>query len=196
MILLIDNQDSFVYNLARYVSELGFVQRVVRNNAITLAEITALRPSHLIISPGPCTPDEAGISMKAIEFFGPRLPILGVCLGHQAIGQVYGATIGRAKRPLHGKLSSIQHDQQALFTGLENPLAVARYHSLIVKPENFPQALRVTAYCEQGEIMALRHQEYPVFGVQFHPESILTTSGYALLKNFVTVYDHRPTHRL
>jgi anthranilate synthase/aminodeoxychorismate synthase-like glutamine amidotransferase len=185
MILLIDNYDSFVYNLARYVSELGLKAEVRRNDSLTLSEIERLNPSHLIISPGPCTPLEAGISMEAIRHFAPSLPILGVCLGHQAIGQVYGGLVTRAKRPMHGKVSLIRHTENDLFIGLQNPMTVARYHSLIVSEENFPVELKVTARCEQGEVMALRHRTYPLFGLQFHPESILTPCGYALLENFL-----------
>lgn len=187
MILLIDNYDSFVYNLARYVGELGFERLVKRNDAMTLEEIKALKPSHIIVSPGPKAPEQAGISMAVIREFTGRIPILGVCLGHQAIGQVFGGVVARAKRPLHGKASLISHDRKNLFRNLPNPLRVARYHSLIVSDENFPSELNVTARCEGGEIMALEHRDYPVFGVQFHPESVLTEGGYDLLKNFLTV---------
>ncbi|EKD53847.1 MAG: hypothetical protein ACD_60C00147G0011 [uncultured bacterium] len=185
MILLIDNYDSFVYNLARYVSELGYARHVVRNDQITLTEIAALNPSHIIISPGPCAPDQAGISLRVIQQFGATIPILGVCLGHQAIAQAYGGKIVRAKYPMHGKSSLIMHDEKNVFTGVANPLRVARYHSLIVSDEFFPAVLRVNARCEAGEMMALRHCEYPVWGVQFHPESVLTEQGYTLLKNFL-----------
>jgi para-aminobenzoate synthetase component 2 len=188
MILLIDNYDSFVYNLARYVHELGFVTHVVRNDNITLPEITVLNPSHIIISPGPCAPEQAGISMQVIRDFGATIPILGVCLGHQAIGQVYGGKVIRAKRPMHGRSSHIIHDEKKLFAGLENPLQVARYHSLMVSDENFPHVLEVTARCEIGEIMALAHRKYPVYGVQFHPESVLTPAGQRLLQNFLLGY--------
>lgn len=187
MILLIDNYDSFVYNLARYVSELGFKYQVKRNDAVTLTEIVALNPSHIIISPGPYAPDQAGISMAVIQHFGSKIPILGVCLGHQAIGQVYGGKVIRAQYPMHGKTSLITHDEEYLFAGLENPLPVARYHSLIVAEENLPKELLVTARCSKGEIMALRHHHYPVFGVQFHPESILTQGGYQILKRFIDI---------
>lgn len=187
MILLIDNYDSFVYNLARYVSELGVETLVKRNDEIGLHEIKQLKPSHIIISPGPCAPDQAGVSMDVIQTFGATKPILGVCLGHQAIGQIYGGIVGRAKNPMHGKASLIQHDKKNLFHGLENPLTVARYHSLIVNEENFPEQLRVTARCDRGEIMAIQHCEYPVYGVQFHPESVLTQSGHRLLKNFISL---------
>jgi anthranilate synthase/aminodeoxychorismate synthase-like glutamine amidotransferase len=187
MILLIDNYDSFVYNLARYVSELGIETIVKRNDQISLHEIDLLKPSHIIISPGPCAPDQAGISMKVIERYGPTIPILGVCLGHQAIGQVYGGTVSRAKNPMHGKASFIWHDEKSLFHGLENPLKVARYHSLIVNEENFSDQLVVTARCGKGEIMAIQHRFYPVFGVQFHPESVLTQNGHQLLENFLNL---------
>lgn len=187
MILLIDNYDSFVYNIARYVRELGFQCRVVRNNMISLTQLIALKPSHIIISPGPCTPNEAGISMEVIAKLGSTIPILGVCLGHQAIGQVYGGRVTRAERPMHGKSSRITHDETDLFLGIKNQQRVARYHSLIVSDKNFPDALHVTARCEIGEIMALRHKQYPVFGVQFHPESILTEEGYKILSNFLAV---------
>jgi len=185
MILLIDNYDSFVYNLARYVSELQFDCVVKRNDKITLSDIVNMRPSHIIISPGPCTPNEAGISMDVIRAFGKETPILGVCLGHQAIGQVYGGKITQAKNPSHGKSSFITHDQKSLFQHIENPLRVGRYHSLIVSEENFPDVLRVTARCDAGEIMALKHNSYPIYGVQFHPESVLTRFGHELLKNFL-----------
>lgn len=184
MILLIDNYDSFVYNLARYVGELGYERMVVRNDKITLAKIAELNPTHIIISPGPCKPEQAGISMETIHRFGSSIPILGVCLGHQAIGQVYGGKIVRAKNPTHGKSSLITHDNKKLFQGLENPLKVGRYHSLIVSDASLPKELVVTARCQKGEIMGLMHSHYPVYGVQFHPESILTQQGYALLENF------------
>jgi anthranilate synthase/aminodeoxychorismate synthase-like glutamine amidotransferase len=186
MILLIDNYDSFVFNLARYISELGFERCVKRNDQVTLQEIEILNPSHIIISPGPCTPSHAGISMSVIRYFGERgVPILGVCLGHQAIGQVYGGTVTRAKHPMHGKSSLIMHNNTALFSDLSNPLRVARYHSLIVSDEQLPQELEVTARCEAGEIMALQHRHFPVFGVQFHPESVLTEGGHELVSNFL-----------
>jgi len=186
MILLIDNYDSFVYNLARYVGELGFLRRVVRNDAITLAEIKILNPSHIILSPGPCTPDEAGITLEVVREYGAYIPILGVCLGHQAIGQAYGGIVRRAVKPMHGKSSVITHTGKNIFIGLDNPLQVARYHSLIVSDESLPSMLEVTARSVEGEIMGLAHREYPVFGVQFHPESVLTQGGYALLKNFLS----------
>jgi anthranilate synthase/aminodeoxychorismate synthase-like glutamine amidotransferase len=185
MILLIDNYDSFVYNLARYVSELGWPRQVVRNDAINLDEIESLNPSHIIISPGPCTPDEAGISNAAIERFGATIPLLGVCLGHQCIGQVYGGRVGRALRPMHGKTTPIEHNGQGVFTGLDSPLTVTRYHSLIVERAGFPDRLAITASSPDGEIMALRHRQHPVVGVQFHPEAVLTEGGYQLLRNFL-----------
>lgn len=187
MILLIDNYDSFVYNLARYVGELGYERIVKRNNAISIAEIDLLQPSHIIISPGPCAPLQAGISMEVIRHFGPRIPILGVCLGHQAIGQEYGGVIARAEKPMHGKASQITHNAKNIFAGLSHPLRVGRYHSLIVASENFPDVLEVTAYSEEREIMGLQHREYPTFGVQFHPESVLTEEGYMLLRNFLDI---------
>jgi anthranilate synthase/aminodeoxychorismate synthase-like glutamine amidotransferase len=187
MIVLIDNYDSFVFNLARYVTELGHEPCVIRNDAITIAALKRMQPSHIIISPGPCTPLESGISLDVIQQFAATIPILGVCLGHQCIGHVYGGTIHRAKRPMHGKASFITHSSQELFAQLASPLQVARYHSLIVNEENLPAELMVTARCEIGEIMALQHRHYPLYGVQFHPESILTVGGHRLLQNFLTL---------
>lgn len=158
-----------------------------RNDEITVDEIARLKPSHIIISPGPCAPDQAGISMEVIRQFGEKTPILGVCLGHQAIGQVYGGRVVRAKRPMHGKKSIVTHNEKNIFQGIENPLQVARYHSLIVSEENFPAELEVTSRCEIGEIMGVAHRSFPVFGVQFHPESVLTQRGHALLKNFIRI---------
>lgn len=185
MILLIDNYDSFVHNLARYVRELGFLTEVKRNDQITIKEIAENKPSHIIISPGPKTPTEAGISLKVIQHFGETIPILGVCLGHQAIGQAYGGKITHAKNPMHGKASFILHDQKKIFQHMPNPFRAARYHSLIVSENHFPSELVVTARCDSGEIMGIAHRSYPVFGVQFHPESILTTDGHQLLQNFI-----------
>jgi len=185
MILLIDNYDSFVYNLARYVAELGEQPVVRRHDATTCEEITALRPSHIIISPGPCTPGEAGISTEVVRRFGPGTPILGVCLGHQCIGTAYGAGIVRAGRPMHGKASHIHHDGRGLFAGLPNPFPAARYHSLVISRTNLPPELRVTASAEDGEIMAVEHVRHPVIGLQFHPESVLTAYGYVLLDRFL-----------
>ena len=189
MILLIDNYDSFVHNLARYVGELGRDRRVVRNDAITIDEISAAEPQAIIISPGPCTPNEAGISLDVVRRLGARAPILGVCLGHQCVGQVYGGEVKRAQRPVHGSTSLIHHNGESLFEGLPNPLQAARYHSLIVElPDD--SELDVTATSENGEIMAVAHRRHPVFGVQFHPESVLTEHGHAQLANFFRFTDH------
>jgi anthranilate synthase/aminodeoxychorismate synthase-like glutamine amidotransferase len=185
MILLIDNYDSFVYNLARYVRELGEEALVRRHDATSCDEIRALRPSHIIISPGPCTPGEAGISTEVVRRFGPDTPVLGVCLGHQCIGAAYGAGIVRAGRPMHGKASRIHHDGRGLFAGLPNPFPAARYHSLVISRTGLPPELRVTASAEDGEIMAVEHVRHPVIGLQFHPESVLTQYGYVLLDRFL-----------
>ncbi|WP_026831537.1 anthranilate synthase component II [Exiguobacterium undae] len=184
MIVLIDNYDSFTYNLVQYFGELGQEVRVFRNDAITIEEIEALAPDHLVISPGPCTPNEAGISLEAIRYFAGRLPILGVCLGHQAIGQVFGGKVVRAKTLMHGKVSLLTHDGSGMFAGIEQETPVTRYHSLVVERESFPDALTMTAEAD-GEIMALRHKELPIVGVQFHPEAILTRDGKQMLKNFL-----------
>jgi anthranilate synthase component 2/para-aminobenzoate synthetase component 2 len=189
MILLIDNYDSFVHNLARYVGELGRDRRVVRNDAITIDEISAAQPQAIIISPGPCTPNEAGISIDVVRQLGARTPILGVCLGHQCVGQVYGGEVKRAQRPVHGSTSLIHHNGESLFEGLPNPLRAARYHSLIVELPGDSE-LDVTATSENGEIMAVAHRRHPVFGVQFHPESVLTEHGHAQLANFFRFTDH------
>ena len=186
MILLIDNYDSFVYNLARYVAELGQEPEVHRHDALTLDAIAALRPSHIIISPGPCSPTEAGISCALIRRFGATIPILGVCLGHQCIGAVYGGEVVRARRPMHGKTSSIRHTGTSVFTGLPSPLIATRYHSLVIAPESVPEELEVLATAEDGEIMAVAHRVHPVVGVQFHPESVLTEYGYRMLDWFLT----------
>ena len=185
MILLIDNYDSFVHNLARYVRELGEETLVRRNDALTIEAIVALRPSHLIISPGPCTPREAGISNRVIAELGPRLPILGVCLGHQCLAAALGGSVVRALQPRHGKTSSIIHSGTGLFEGLPSPFQATRYHSLIVDPEGLPDCLEVIATTAENEIMALRHRSWPAWGVQFHPESVLTEHGHALLRNFL-----------
>jgi len=187
MVLLLDNYDSFVYNLARYVSELGWECRVVRNDALTLADIHALAPTHIIISPGPRAPDDAGVSNAVIKQFGPTLPLLGVCLGQQCIGQVFGGRVIRAQRPVHGKTSLITHAGHGLFAGLPSPLRVTRYHSLIVSRDQFPAELLITATSPEGEVMALQHRHWPIYGVQFHPEAVLTEGGHALLKNFLTL---------
>ncbi|MDA8169127.1 MAG: aminodeoxychorismate/anthranilate synthase component II [Nitrospiraceae bacterium] len=185
MLLMIDNYDSFTYNLVQYLGELGEDVRVFRNNRITIPEIEQMRPERIVISPGPCTPKEAGISIDVIKAFAGRVPVLGVCLGHQSIGAAYGGEIIRAPRLMHGKTSLIYHDGKGLFEGLPNPFEATRYHSLIIKRETLPGCLEITAWTEQGEIMGVRHKEAFVEGVQFHPESILTTSGKDLLRNFI-----------
>jgi anthranilate synthase/aminodeoxychorismate synthase-like glutamine amidotransferase len=185
MILLIDNYDSFVYNLARYVRELGEVPVVRRHDATTVEEILALRPSHIIISPGPCSPAEAGISTEVVRQVGPEIPILGVCLGHQCIGAAYGAEIVRAGRPMHGKTSRVHHRGTGLFSGLPTPFYATRYHSLVIAPGSVPPDLEVLATSEDGEIMAVQHARHPVYGVQFHPESVLTEHGYRLVDHFL-----------
>ena len=185
MILVLDNYDSFTYHLVQYFGELGADLRVVRNDRITVAEIETLAPERIIVSPGPCTPSEAGMSSEVIKTFGPRLPILGVCLGHQCIGEVYGGDVVRADRLMHGKTSPIIHHGQGVFKDLPSPFEATRYHSLIVKRDTLPDVLEITAETAEGEIMGLRHKTLPVHGVQFHPESILTTEGKRLLKNFL-----------
>jgi len=186
MVLLIDNYDSFVHNLARYVRELGDDALVLRNDAVTLAEVAALAPSHIIISPGPCSPTEAGISTELVRAFGATTAILGVCLGHQCIAAAYGADVLRACRPVHGRTSLITHDGSSIFSGLPSPLRVARYHSLSITRQSVPQSLRVIATSiDDDEIMAVEHVEHPVIGVQFHPESAATEYGYAMLDRFL-----------
>ena len=185
MILMIDNYDSFVYNLVQYLGEMGEETRVFRNNRITLEAIEELQPDHILLSPGPCTPDEAGICLDLIRRFQGRIPIFGVCLGHQAIGQAFGGEVVRAPRMMHGKTSLIYHQGQGVFQGLKSPLTATRYHSLAVRRETLPDCLEITAQTDQGEIMGLRHRAYPVEGVQFHPESIISEHGHALLKNFL-----------
>jgi anthranilate synthase/aminodeoxychorismate synthase-like glutamine amidotransferase len=193
MILLIDNYDSFVHNLARYVRELGSDAVVRRNDEVTLAGIETLAPSHIILSPGPCSPGEAGISTDVVRRFGPTIPILGVCLGHQCIGAAYGAEIVRARRPVHGRTSSVAHDGSSLFTGLPSPLRVARYHSLVIARSSLPSALReIAAAGDDGEIMAVEHRAHPVVGVQFHPESAASEYGYAMLDRFLRGARSRP----
>lgn len=192
MLLLIDNYDSFTYNLAQYLGELGQDVRVERNDAITVAGISELSPEHIVLSPGPCTPNEAGVSMEVVREFAGKVPILGVCLGHQSIAQVFGAEIVRAEKVMHGKISKIFHEETGLFAGLENPMSATRYHSLTVDPASLPDTLEVTAKTWNDEIMGIRHRGYaatktPVEGVQFHPESIMTPDGLALLKNFISL---------
>ncbi|TCK03093.1 aminodeoxychorismate/anthranilate synthase component II [Marinobacterium mangrovicola] len=190
MLLIIDNYDSFTYNVVQYFRELGAEVRVCRNDEIDLEGIEQLAPTHLVISPGPCTPNEAGISLQAIEHFAGGLPILGICLGHQALGQVFGARVVRARQVMHGKTSPVYHLGEGVFSGLDNPVSVTRYHSLILEKETLPESLEVTAWTqnaqgEQDEIMGVRHRELDVEGVQFHPESILTRQGHELLQNFL-----------
>jgi anthranilate synthase/aminodeoxychorismate synthase-like glutamine amidotransferase len=185
MILLIDNYDSFVYNLARYLIELGCETRVVRNDAVTPAEVAALTPQAIVISPGPCTPNEAGISLDVIRELGPHVPILGVCLGHQALAAALGGQILRAPQPVHGRTALVHHDDKGLFANLPNPLRATRYHSLIVDEATLPTPLRITARSAEGLPMALKHITWPAYGVQFHPESILTEAGHELLANFL-----------
>jgi anthranilate synthase/aminodeoxychorismate synthase-like glutamine amidotransferase len=185
MLLIIDNYDSFTYNLVQYFGELGAQPVVKRNDEITLAEIDALKPEAIVISPGPCTPKEAGISNDVIREIGPRLPVLGVCLGHQCIGHVFGANVVRAGRLMHGKTSPILHDNDGVFAGLPSPFEATRYHSLIIDPPTVPDSLVVNARTAEKEIMGVRHKEYPIHGVQFHPESILTRHGKELLANFL-----------
>ncbi|CAN5862475.1 aminodeoxychorismate/anthranilate synthase component II [soil metagenome] len=185
MILLIDNYDSFVYNLARYVRELGETPLVRRNDALSVDDILELAPSHIVISPGPCSPAEAGISTDVIRRIGRTTPVLGVCLGHQCIGAAYGGEIVRAGRPMHGKTSRIHHRGSDLFTGLPSPFLASRYHSLVISPASVPPELEVTATSEDGEIMAVKHATHPVYGVQFHPESVLTEHGYRMLDHFL-----------
>jgi para-aminobenzoate synthetase component 2 len=185
MILVIDNYDSFTYNLVQYLGEIGEQVTVRRNDEIDLAGIEALNPDHILISPGPCTPNEAGISLALIEHFKGRTPILGVCLGHQAIGQAFGGEVIRAERLMHGKTSEILHDAKTLFEGLPSPFTATRYHSLIVRSETLPDCLEISARTAEGEIMGLRHKEYLIEGVQFHPESIITDHGHQMLRNFI-----------
>jgi anthranilate synthase/aminodeoxychorismate synthase-like glutamine amidotransferase len=185
MLLVLDNYDSFTYNIVQYFGELGAQLIVKRNDEITVEEIAAMKPERICISPGPCTPREAGISNEVIRVFGPQLPILGVCLGHQCIGDVFGGEVVRADRLMHGKTSPIIHDGKGVFAGLPSPFEATRYHSLIVRRDSVPEVLEITAETAEKEIMGLRHREYPIHGVQFHPESILTPEGKQLLKNFL-----------
>ena len=187
MLLVIDNYDSFTYNLVQYFGELGADPLVKRNDEITPDEIAALKPERICISPGPCTPNEAGISCEVIRRFGPTTPLLGVCLGHQSIGHVFGGDVVRAGRLMHGKTSPIHHNATGVFAGIPSPFEATRYHSLLVKRETFPASLEITAWTEEQEIMGLRHREFPIHGVQFHPESILTLEGKKLLKNFLSL---------
>lgn len=190
MLLMLDNYDSFTYNLVQYFGELGVEVKVVRNDETSVDELVKLNPERIVISPGPCTPNEAGISLQVIKYFAGKLPILGVCLGHQCIGQLFGGKVIRAREPMHGKMSAIYHQQQGVFEGLKNPLSVTRYHSLVVAQENLPDCLEVTAWTQKSdgstdEIMGLRHKTLMVEGVQFHPESILSEQGHEMLANFL-----------
>lgn len=188
MLLMIDNYDSFTYNLVQYFGELGEEVTVVRNDEVTLNEVERLNPTKIVISPGPCTPNEAGISMQLISRFGGEVPILGVCLGHQSIGQVFGGRIVQAKQIMHGKTSLVFHDEKGIFRGLANPFVATRYHSLVIERKSIPACLEITAWTEDGEIMGVRHRSLSIEGVQFHPESILSEHGHQLLQNFL--YGH------
>lgn len=195
MILMIDNYDSFVYNLVQYLKRLNKEVMVVRNDAVSIDKIRELKPEIIVISPGPCTPDEAGISKSIIEELDDEFPILGICLGHQTIGRVYGGNVVKALQPVHGKVHPITHENTGVFKGLNNPLKVTRYHSLVVEKETLPECLEVTAWTSEGEIMGLRHKEKMVEGVQFHPEAILTVQGLELLNNFLLqVRERRCSH--
>jgi para-aminobenzoate synthetase component II len=190
MIFMIDNYDSFTFNLVQYLGELGEELVVKRNNQTTIEEIENLSPEFLMVSPGPCSPNEAGISLDAIKFFGGKIPIFGVCLGQQAIAQAFGGQVVQAERLMHGKTSEMYHDGKTIFQGLSNPFPATRYHSLIVKRETLPDCFEISAWTKEGEIMAIRHKNLPIEGVQFHPESIMTTCGKELLQNFVNYYKH------
>ncbi|MGJ8724172.1 MAG: aminodeoxychorismate/anthranilate synthase component II [Roseibacillus sp.] len=185
MLLVIDNYDSFTYNLVQYFGELGADMKVIRNDELTIDEIEALKPDKIVISPGPCSPNEAGVSVEVVKRFGGKVPILGVCLGHQSIAQAFGGDVVRADRLMHGKTSMMQHEGASVFKGLPQPFVATRYHSLIVKKDTLPECLEVTAWTEEGEIMGLKHKEHEIHGVQFHPESILTAEGKNLLANFL-----------
>ncbi|WP_321365806.1 aminodeoxychorismate/anthranilate synthase component II [uncultured Desulfuromusa sp.] len=187
MLLMIDNYDSFTYNLVQYFLELGEEVKVIRNDKLTLKDIEILAPERLVISPGPCTPKEAGISVAAIQEFAGKIPLLGICLGHQAITEAFGGKVVRADRLMHGKTSPIEHDGSEFYRGIADPFTATRYHSLIAERESFPATLKITAWTQEKEIMGLQHQEFPVWGVQFHPESILTTVGKDLLNNFLKI---------
>lgn len=187
MLFMLDNYDSFTYNLVQYLSELGADVRVARNDAVTIEEIEAMKPERIVVSPGPCDPEKAGISVDVVRHFAGKLPILGVCLGHQSVAYAHGAKIIKAKTLMHGKTSKVSHDGRTIFEGLENPFEATRYHSLVVERETLPDIFEVSAWTDDGEIMGLRHKELPIEGVQFHPESILTKEGKKLLGNFLKV---------
>ena len=192
MILMIDNYDSFTYNLYQYLGELGQDVRVFRNDQISVGDIAALKPKHIVVSPGPCTPNEAGISVATVERFGGKIPILGVCLGHQSIGQAYGGKIIRARQLMHGKTSMIHHRGDGVFSGLPSPFEATRYHSLVIERESLPACLEITAWTDDSEIMGVRHRSHAVEGVQFHPESLLTEHGHKLLANFLGIRFDEP----
>jgi anthranilate synthase/aminodeoxychorismate synthase-like glutamine amidotransferase len=185
MVLMIDNYDSFTFNLVQYLGELGADTRVVRNDELAVTDVEALAPSHIVLSPGPCTPNEAGITLETIERLAGRIPILGVCLGHQAIGQAFGGKVVRAKQVMHGKVSRVRHDQHGVFSQVPNDFVATRYHSLVVERASLPKCLEISAESEDGEIMGLRHRSLPVEGVQFHPEALLTEHGHQMLRNFI-----------
>ncbi|NGY83693.1 aminodeoxychorismate/anthranilate synthase component II [Bacillus megaterium] len=191
MILMIDNYDSFTFNLVQYLGELGHELLVKRNDEITLSEIEVLNPDFLMISPGPCSPNEAGISLEAIEYFAGKIPIFGVCLGHQSIGQAFGGNVIRADKLMHGKTSKMHHDGRTIFKGLDNPFTATRYHSLIVEKSSLPDCFEISAWTAEDEIMAIRHKSLPIEGVQFHPESIMTSYGKEMLKNFIETYEKK-----
>lgn len=185
MILMIDNYDSFTYNLVQFLGEMGQELQVFRNDKITLEQIETMKPDHIVISPGPCSPNEAGISLQVIEHFAGKIPLLGVCLGHQSIAQAFGGKVIRSERLMHGKTSPVYHDERTIFSGIPSPFTATRYHSLIVEKESLPDCLEVSAWTEEGEIMGLRHKTLRIEGVQFHPESIITDYGKELLRNFI-----------
>ncbi len=187
MLLVIDNYDSFTYNLVQYFGELKAVPKVVRNDCVTISDIVKLRPTRIVISPGPCTPHEAGISCEVIRTLSGKVPILGVCLGHQCIGQVFGGKIIRAKKIMHGKTSKVFHDGKSIFKKISNPFTATRYHSLLIERKSFPSALKITAWTQEGEIMGVQHKSHPTWGVQFHPESIMTPEGKEILRIFLTL---------
>ncbi|RBW67660.1 aminodeoxychorismate/anthranilate synthase component II [Bacillus taeanensis] len=191
MIFMIDNYDSFTYNLVQYLGEMGEELIVKRNDQTSIEEIESLNPSFIMVSPGPCSPNEAGISMDVIRYFAGKIPIFGVCLGHQSIAQVFGGDVVRANRLMHGKTSEMHHDGKTIFKDIEQPMIATRYHSLIVKPETLPECFEVSAWTEEKEIMALRHKTLPIEGVQFHPESIMTGAGKKMLKNFIDTYKNK-----
>ncbi len=192
MLLMIDNYDSFTFNIVQYLAQLGEEVKVVRNDEISVADIASLRPDRIVVSPGPCSPEEAGISVAAIKEYSGKIPLLGVCLGHQSIGAAFGGKVVRSVSLMHGKTSPIHHDGKELFSGLPNPFNATRYHSLVVERASLPDCLEVTAWVDNGEIMGLRHKELPVWGVQFHPESILTEGGMELLDNFIKLSRQYP----